>query len=337
MPVLNKQWLLKSRPKGNVSEDDFSWREEAVPDLKDGELRVRGMYLSLDPTNRGWMNEADTYLPAIPLGSVMRGVAIGVVEESKHAGFRPGELVTGLLGWQLYAVSDGAGLSKLPPLPIPLTAHFGLIGHIGITAYYGLLDIGKPKAGETLVVSAAAGAVGSLVGQIGKIHGLRVVGIAGGEAKCKWILELGFDAAVDYHEGKVYENLKKACPGGIDIYFDNVGGPILDAALALINLHARIPVCGMISQYNNAKPEPGPYNLLNLIVKRARMEGFLVFDYMDRAEKAVRDLVTWYGQGKLKYRVDVEEGLENAPKALLKLFNGGNTGKLMVKLSEEPA
>jgi NADPH-dependent curcumin reductase CurA len=337
MSKTNRQWLLAARPQGDVKVDDFSWREAPVPALEDGELLIRSVYLSLDPANRAWMNAADSYLPAMPLGSVMRGGAIGVVEETRNSSFPPGAIVQGFLGWQEYVVSTGAGLTVLPPLPIPLSAHMGLLGHIGLTAYYGLLDIGKPKAGETLVVSAAAGAVGSLVGQIGKIKGCRVVGIAGGAEKCRWIQnDLGFDAAIDYHSENVYESLRKHCPGGIDIYFDNVGGPILDAALALINLRGRIPLCGMISQYNASGPVPGPSNLVMVLVKRARMEGFIVTDYMAKAEPAAIDLITWYSQGKIKYRLDIVQGLENAPQALLKLFSGGNTGKLVVQVSPEP-
>jgi NADPH-dependent curcumin reductase CurA len=338
MSRTNQQWLLTSRPHGEPSQDNFTWRESPVPPLNDGEILVRVVYLSLDPTNRGWMNETATYLPPIPLGNVMRGGALGVVEESRNASFAPGDMVQGLLGWQLYAVSNGAGLSKLPPLPIPLTAHLGLLGHIGLTAYYGLLDVGKPKAGETLVVSAAAGAVGSLVAQIGKIKDLRVVGIAGGPAKCRWLTEeLGVDAAIDYRSEDVPAKLREQCPKGIDIYFDNVGGKILEAALAHIRLGARIPLCGMISQYNNARPEPGPSNLVNLIVQRALIQGFLVSDYMSRAEPALRELIGWHMQGRLKFRVEIDDGLPNAPNSLRKLFTGANTGKLAVRVSPEPA
>lgn len=337
MAILNRQWLLASRPEGHVSAGNFAWREEPLPGLKPGEFLIRTVYLSLDPTNRAWMNAADTYLPAIPLGGVMRGIAIGAVAESQHPSFQKGDIVQGLTGWQEYAISDGAGISKLPPLPVPLTAHFGLLGHIGLTAYYGLLDVGKPKEGETLVVSAAAGAVGSLVGQIGKIKGCRVVGIAGGPQKCAWLTgELGFDAAVDYRKEDVLAALRRHCPKGIDIYFDNVGGAILNAALALINNHARIPLCGMISQYNADHPVPGPVNLPMLISRRGTIQGFIILDYLAKAEQGVRELISWYAQGKLKYRLDIAEGLENAPQALLKLFSGANTGKLLVRVSPEP-
>jgi NADPH-dependent curcumin reductase CurA len=213
-----------------------------------------------------------------------------------------------------------------------LTAYFGLFGHIGLSAYFGLLDVGKPRAGETLVVSAAAGAVGSLVGQIGKIKGCRVVGIAGGEEKCRWITdELGFDAAIDYKSENVLESLKKHCPGGIDVHFENVGGEILDAVLSQINLGARIVLCGLISQYNATEPVPGPYNFANILVRRARVEGFIVMDYMNRAQEAMAELGKWLAEGKIKYRVDVVEGIENAPRAINKLFDGSNKGKLIVK------
>lgn len=331
---MNRQWRLASRPAGLFKDSNFQWTQEPVPELKDGELLVHNEYLSLDPTNRGWANEADTYLPAVKLGDVMRGGALGVVEESRNPNFKAGDQVSGLLGWQEYAISDGTALARLPEIPgLPLTAHLGLFGHIGLTAYYGLLDVGQPKAGETLVVSAAAGAVGSLVGQIGKIVGCRVVGIAGSDEKCHWLTgDLGFDAAVNYKKGSVLEALRRECPNGIDVGFENVGGKILDSVLALINLGARISLCGMISQYNATEPMPGPSNLFMLIVRRARIQGFLVSDYMGRAAEAISALGRWYLEGKIKYRVDVVEGLEQAPRAVNKLFDGTNQGKLVVKI-----
>ena len=331
---VNRQWRLAARPVGMIKETDFQWTSEPVPALSEGQLLVRNLYLSLDPTNRGWVNAADSYLPAVKIGDVMRGGTIGVVEQSRNERFKEGALVQGLLGWQDYAVSDGAGLTILPNDPaIPPTAFMGLFGHIGLTAYFGLLNIGKPKPGETLVVSAAAGAVGSLVGQIGKIKGCRVVGIAGSDDKCRWITEeLGFDAAINYKTEPVLQALKQHCPNGIDIYFDNVGGKILDAALALINLGARIPICGLISQYNATEPVPGPYNFVNILVRRARVEGFIVMDYMNRAQEAIADLSKWLAEGKIKYRVEVVEGLEHAPQALNKLFDGSHSGKLIVKI-----
>ena len=269
----------------------------------------------------------------------MRGGGIGVVEESRHADFQAGDIVQGMLGWQSYVLADGGAISKMPVTPaLPLTAYMGLFGFIGATAYFGLLDIGQPKAGETLVVSAAAGAVGSLVGQIGKIKGCRVVGIAGTDEKCRWLTEeLGFDAAINYKTEPVDERLKSLCPDGIDVYFDNVGGKILGIVLGQINLRARIVACGMISQYNAETPVPGPYNLINIIPQRARIEGFIIFDYASRYNEAFENLGKWMAEGKMQYRGDVVDGLENAPRAVNKLFDGSNNGKLVVKVSEEPS
>jgi hypothetical protein len=336
---MNRQWVVASRPIGLIKESNFAWREERVGELEPGQALVRNVYLSLDPTNRGWMQPQPTYMPPVPLGEVMRGITIGVVEESREASLKPGDVVQGMLGWQDYAVSGAGSLTKLPNLPgLPLTAHFGLLGHIGFTAYFGLMDLGKPKAGETLVVSAAAGAVGSLAGQIGKIAGCRVVGIAGTDEKCRWIIEtLGFDAAINYRTEPLVESLRTHCPGGIDIDFENVGGQTLDAVLGLINFRARVVLCGLISQYNATAPVPGPYNFGNILIRSARVEGFIVLDYLHRAEEAAAALIGWYREGRLKYRVDVVEGLENAVGAVNRLFDGSHQGKLIVKVSEEPS
>jgi NADPH-dependent curcumin reductase CurA len=332
--TINRQWRLAARPVGLIKESDFAFREEPIPDPKEGQVLVRNLYLSLDPTMRGWVRDLPSYLPPVAIGEVMRGGAIGVVEKSRNELFPEGAYVSGMLGWQDYGVSDGSWLQVLTKNPaIPLTAYFGLFGMVGLTAYFGLLEIGRPQPGETLVITAAAGAVGSLVGQIGKIKGCRVVGIAGSDQKCTWISdELGFDAAINYKREPVLERLKDLCSSGIDIHYENVGGAVLDAALALINLRARIVLCGMISMYNNTEPSPGPYLLGNLIVKRARMEGFIVLDYFDRAQEAMADLMKWYTDGRLRYRVDVIEGLEQAPRAINKLFDGTNRGKLIVKV-----
>ena len=332
---INHQWRLASRPAGDLTEANFQWMEEAVPALQDGQVLVRSLYLSLDPANRGWVREGGSYRDEIALGAVMEGFAVGVVEDSKHANFNAGDKVQGMLGWQEYVISNGKGLSKLPEMPgLPLTAFLGLFGPVGLTAYFGLLDICNPKPGETLVVSAAAGAVGSLVGQIGKIKGCRVVGIAGSDDKCKWIVdELGFDAAINYKTENIRDGLKRTCPNGIDIDFENVGGDIFSAVLARINLGARISLCGMIAQYNADEPVPGPYNMINIVAKRAKIQGFIVTDYMPRVMEAMNDLGAWFMAGKLKYRVEVVEGLRNAPTALGKLFDGSNQGKLIIKVS----
>jgi NADPH-dependent curcumin reductase len=335
----NHQWCAARRPVGLAQSADFQWREEPIPEPGPGQFLVEILYISLDPSNRTWLWEQQDYLPPLKLGDVMGGGAIGRIEKSNHADFPAGGHVMGLFGWQEYCVHDGSGLTALlPPDPnIPLTMHYGLFGHIGLTAYFGLLDIGKPKAGETLVVSGAAGAVGSLVGQIGKIHGCHVVGIAGSDDKCRWLTdELGFDAAINYKRKSVAKELSQLCETGIDIYFDNVGGAILEPVLDRLNLNARIVVCGAVSQYNHAdisEFDPGPRNIFRLVTRRARMEGFLVFDYWNRATEGIGAIAQWYGQGKLKYRVDVVEGLKNAPTALNKLYDGSNAGKLIVKVA----
>ncbi|MCH2365819.1 MAG: NADP-dependent oxidoreductase [Planctomycetes bacterium] len=337
--ALNRQWRLAARPSGLPKESDFSWHEEPVAEPGDGELLVRNLYLSLDPANRGWMTGRKTYIDPVGIGDVMFGSTIAVVESSRHQDFQPGEIVSGFLGWQDYALASPRALVKLPPeLPVPLEDYFAVFGHVGMTAYFGLLDVGRPAEGETLVVSAAAGAVGSLVGQLGKLHGCRVVGIAGSDEKCSWLTaELGFDAAVNYRREPVAEALAASCPEGIDVYFDNVGGEILEAALSGINDRARIVVCGMISQYNAIEPPPGPRNLGNLLIHRARMEGFIVLDYFLRASEAIDALGAWVSEGRLRYRVHVVEGLEEAPAALNYLFDGRNEGKLVIKLAEPPA
>ncbi|MBL04070.1 MAG: NADP-dependent oxidoreductase [Planctomycetes bacterium] len=337
--TLNRQWRLAARPSGLPKESDFSWHEEPVAEPGDGELLVRNLYLSLDPANRGWMTGRKTYIDPVGIGDVMFGSTIAVVESSRHQDFQPGEIVSGFLGWQDYALASPRALVKLPPeLPVPLEDYFAVFGHVGMTAYFGLLDVGRPAEGETLVVSAAAGAVGSLVGQLGKLHGCRVVGIAGSDEKCSWLTaELDFDAAVNYRREPVAEALAASCPEGIDVYFDNVGGDILEAALSGINDRARIVVCGMISQYNAIEPPPGPRNLGNLLIHRARMEGFIVLDYFLRASEAIEALGAWVSEGRLRYRVHVVEGLEEAPAALNYLFDGRNKGKLVIKLAEPPA
>lgn len=337
----NRQWRLVARPVGLIKESDFQWVSEPIPTLDDGEILIRNIYLSLDPASRHFVREEETFVPPVAIGEVMQGICIGVVEQSRNDNFHRGDMVQGFLGWQEYAVTNGEGLTPLPKdRPFPLTAYLGVFSHIGLAAYFGLLEIGKPKAGETLVVSSAAGAVGSLVGQIGKIKGCRVVGTAGSEEKCRWIRDdLGFDAAINYKAEPIFESLKANCPDGIDIYFDNVGGEILDVVLRLINMKARIVQCGMISQYNAdwMGKEPSYPHLINLHFKRARIEGFICLDYPDRTPEAMSDLGQWLAEGKIQYRVQVVDGLENAPGAVNKNFDGSNKGKLIVKVSEEPS
>jgi NADPH-dependent curcumin reductase CurA len=334
---INRQWRLAARPEGLIKDSDFEWVEEPVRALADGEVLVRNIYLSLDPANRGWIREGPSYVEPVGIGDVMRGLTLGVVEESRTDRFSPGDLVSGTVGWQDYAISDGSDQRVIDPGPLPLTAFLGLFGIVGLTAYFGLLDIGKPKAGETLVVSGAAGAVGSIVGQIGKIVGCRVVGIAGSDAKCAWLTDdLGFDAAINYKTENVVRTLHKHCPDGIDVVFENVGGDILDAELTWINNYARIAVCGLISGYNAAEKVPGPSAFPMVLIRRARVEGFIVMDYLDRTGEAVAKLSEWYAEGRLKYKVDVYDGLETAPTNINRLFDGSHDGKLIIKVSDEP-
>ncbi|TXS95273.1 NADP-dependent oxidoreductase [Parahaliea maris] len=334
---INKQWLLKSRPIDTLSVENFQWHEQAIPELKDGEVLVRHLYLSLDPTNRIWTNSWDSYLPPVKIGEVMRGIGIGVVEASRHSKFKPGDFVQGLLNWQTHMLTHGDQLARLNVAEgVPLTTYHGLLGMIGMTAYFGLMDIGQPKPGETLVVSAAAGAVGSLVGQIGKLEGCRVVGIAGSDDKCRWLVdELGFDAAINYKTGDLEQQLEAQCPEGIDIYFDNVGGDILNIMLAHLNIGARIPLCGMISTYNDKELRPGPSNIGALLMKRALIKGFIVSDYFDRAKEAGEYLLNAYKNDQLKFRLEMHDGLENAPHVFGKLFDGSNTGKLVLKVDPD--
>jgi NADPH-dependent curcumin reductase CurA len=329
----NRQWLLARRPEGEVKESDFKFVESEAPATGEGEALVRNLVLSCDPTQRAWI-AGDTYLPAVRIGEVVRSFGAGRVEASNSSDLKPGDIVLGLIGWQDYAVMKSAELTKLPP-GAPIELAMGALGMIGITAYFGLLDVGRPKEGETVVVSGAAGATGSLVGQIAKIKNCRVIGIAGGAEKCRWLTqELGFDAAIDYKADNVKARLRELCPEGVNIFFDNVGGPILDAALARLAMRGRIVLCGGISSYDAAEPPPGPRNYLNLVSKRGRMEGFLVSDYMPRAKEAIQALASWIKDGKIKYRVDVQKGLENAPATLKRLFEGKNEGKQLLRIAE---
>lgn len=329
MPT-NRQVRLAQRPTGPVTPDCYELAEGEVPDIGDGEALVRVDYLSIDPTIRGWM-ERDTYLPAIAVGDPIRSAAVGEVVESRHDGFPVGTTAFGLLGWQDYAVvGPGSDAQALPGDLDPLDV-LGVYGVNGVTAYFGLFDVGGLEDGETVLVSGAAGATGSLAGQIAKIKGCRVVGIAGTDEKCAWVTDdLGFDAAINYRTEDVGVRIGETCPGGVDLYFDNVGGPILESALEHLALRGRIVLCGSIAGYDQAEPLPGPRNLFELTVRRGRMEGFIVLDYVDRFAEAVLTLAGWVAEGRLKHRIDLVEGLEHAPDALGRLFSGANIGKVVV-------
>ena len=331
----NRQVKLAARPVGLPKSNDWQFTEAAVTEPRDGEVLTRVLYISLDPAMRGWMNEGKSYIAPVAIGDVMRAGAVGKVVASKSPKFAAGDYVTGALGVQDYSTLDGAQLTKVDPKLAPLPRFLNTLGMPGMTAYFGLLDVGAPKEGDTVVVSGAAGAVGATVGQIARIKGCRAVGIAGGADKCRYIVdELGFDAAVDYKSEDVRKMLRHRCPNGVNVYFDNVGGDILDIALAQLSRHARVVICGAISQYNNTTPIKGPTNYMSLLVNRARMEGMVVFDYASRYPEAVRDMAGWIASGKLKSREDIAEGLENFPQTLLKLFNGENFGKLVLKIAE---
>ena len=331
---INRRWLLQRRPRGEIEDDDFRWEEAAVELPDAGEIVVRVLMLSCDPTQRGWMG-GDTYLPAIALGEPVRAIGAGRVVASRHPDYAEGDLVTGILRWEDYvrlAPTGAYSLAKLPP-DLPLERALGVLGLNGNTAYFGLLDVGRPQPGETVVVSGAAGATGSLVGQIARIKGCRAVGIAGGPDKCRWLTEVaGFDVAIDYKQDDLAERLDAACPDGIDIYFDNVGGEILDAALARLAFHGRVVLCGAIARYNATQSPPGPMNYLNLLIRRGRMEGFIVLDYNDRRDEAIAALSGWLADGKLNERIDVQDGLENAPATLRRLFSGANEGKQLLRV-----
>ena len=328
---VNRQWTLTARPQGLPKRSDFSFAELAVLAPRDGQIVVRTHYISLDPAMRGWMNDARSYIPPIKLGEVMRAGAVGEVVASKNPGFREGDAVVGMFGMQDYAVSDGSGVQKVDAKLAPLPLYLSALGMPGMTAYFGLLDVGAPQAGQTVVVSAASGAVGALVGQIARIKGCRVVGLAGGAEKCAYVRDtLGFDAVIDYKNEDVGGGLSKHCPKGIDVYFDNVGGTILDDALARLARHARVVICGAISQYNSSAVD-GPKNYLMLLVQHARMEGFVVFDYAARYGEGMQAMAGWLKDGSLKSKEDIVDGLETFPETLLKLFSGENFGKLAIK------
>ena len=336
MSTMNHQFKLASRPVGAIKRSDFNYAEEPLREPGDGEVQIKILYISLDPAMRGWMNEnKNSYIPPVQIGEVMRAIAVGRVTASKNTNFAVGDHVSGLLGVQEYAISNGQGINKVDPKLAPLPLYLGTLGMPGLTGYFGLLDVGQPKAGDTVVVSGAAGAVGSVVGQIAKIKGARVVGIAGGTDKCRYLVdELGFDAVIDYKSEDLKTALLQHCPKGIDVYFDNVGGDILDAALNNLASGARVVICGAISQYNNTTPIKGPSNYLQLMVKRATMKGVMVSDYYPRAREAAMEMGGWIGAGKLKAREDIVDGFETFPETFQKLFTGENNGKLILKVAE---
>jgi len=334
MPQQNQQIVLLRRPKGAVSLDCFGEKTATVPDLRDGQILVKTLMLSIDPTIRGWI-ERDTYLPAIELGAVVRSAGAGVVVASKNPAFSPGDRVFSVVGWQEYAVLEGADRPVPIPAGIPLEDALSVFGVTGMTAYFGLMDIGRPVAGETVVVSGAAGATGSIVGQLAKHKGCRVVGIAGSPTKCAWLTELGFDAAIDYKKEDVGKRLAETCPKGIDVFFDNVGGRILNDALGRLALRGRVVLCGAISQYEQLDQAYGPPNYINLISLRGRMEGFIILDYVDRFMEGVMALGALLAEGKLKHKTTVVPGLATAPEALKRLFSGDHDGKLLVQVAVE--
>ena len=335
MANVNHQFRLAARPVGMPKRSDWTYAEEHIREPGEGEFLVKILYISLDPAMRGWMNESRSYIPPVGIGEVMRAGAVGRVMASKNPAFAPGDYVYGGFGVQEYAISNGKGITKVDSRVAPLPVFLGTLGMPGMTAYFGLLDTGQPKSGETVVVSGAAGAVGMVVGQIAKIKGCRVVGIAGGPEKCKYITkDLNFDAAIDYKSEDLKKALQNNCPKGVDVYFDNVGGEILDAVLTQLARGARIVICGAISQYNNTTPIKGPSNYLSLLVNRATMKGMLVLDYAERYGEAAREMAGWMKAGKLKSREDVVEGFETFPETLLKLFKGENSGKLVLKVAD---
>jgi len=326
----NKRIVLASRPKGWVTEENFRLESAPLPKPAEGEVLVKNLWLSLDPYMRGRMDDVKSYVKGVDIGEVMVGQTVGQVLESKNQKIKKGDHVLTQLGWQLFGSTKEA--SRVDGTNVPLSYYLGCLGMPGMTAYFGLKEIGQPKAGETVVVSAASGAVGSVVGQLARSWGARAVGIAGGAEKCGYVTrELGFDACVDYKAGNLHRDLKEACPKGADVYFDNVGGVTLDTMLRLMNVHSRIIVCGLISEYNATEPY-GYRNLRSVLVNRIRMQGMIVFDWRERYGEALRDLLKMYQQGNLRYRESVVEGLENAPRGLIALLKGGNFGKQLVKL-----
>jgi NADPH-dependent curcumin reductase CurA len=342
LSTTNLQIRLASRPSGEPALDNFEFVEREIPTLQAGQMLLQAIYLSLDPYMRGRMKAGKSYARPIEVGEVMEGRTVAQVVASQLAGYAPGEIVFNPAhGWQEYAVSGGEGVRKLDPSAGPLSYSLGVLGMPGFTAYTGLANIGQPKQGETLVVAAASGAVGSVVGQIGRIRGCRVIGIAGGEAKCRYVVdEIGFDACLDHRAPRLAERLQTACPKGIDVYFENVGGHVFEAVLPLLNDFARVPVCGLIAHYNEKEPPPGPDRLPQLmhhiLIQRLTLRGFIVWDFRSQLPQFLIDMNEWLCSGQVKYREDITEGLENAPRELIGLLRGENFGKKIIHVSADP-
>ena len=338
MTELNRQWVLKSRPSGMVQPENFDWVEAPIPVPKQGEILVRNYYLSFEPAQRGWLNDVPSYVPPVAIGEVMRSAALGEVIESKHPDYQAGDIVTGTFGWQGYIATDGSGMFPITKVSSqdPLTYPLHIYGITGLTAYFGMMEVAKPEPGDVFVVSGAAGATGSVAGQIAKILGCKVIGIAGGEAKCRWLMETAkFDHAIDYKGENVGARLAELCPDGINVFFDNVGGPILDAVLAKLALGARVALCGGISSgYTASDLPPGPSNYMQLVIRRSTMQGFLLLDYEDRYAEGVAQLREWVNAGKIHVEADVAIGLEKCPETLTGLFQGKNFGKQLLKITD---
>lgn len=335
-PLMNRKWTLQSRPITTVSEQHFCLETEVVRELNDGEFLISNRFLSFEPAQRAWLNDVRSYLPPVGLGDVMRSMAVGEVIASRHSGFQVGDRVQGEFGWQEYVISQGAGLFPIVKIhqQTPLSYPLHIFGLTGFTAYFGFLDIALPKRGETVVISGAAGATGSTVGQIAKLKGCRVIGIAGGQAKCQWLIdELGYDAAIDYKSESVDERLTALCHHSIDVFFDNVGGAVLDSALTQMSNNGRIVLCGGISSgYQTSDLPPGPRNYMQLVVRRCRMQGFIVLDYIDRYPQARDQLTQWVNAGKIVVKEHILDGIVKCPEALANLFEGKNFGKQLVRI-----
>lgn len=339
MSSINRQWLLKQRPQGMVSKDDFEYVEAPMPnvDLSTGDVLVKTLYLSFDPAMRGWMDDVPSYLPPVALGEPMRASSVSEVIESQNPELPVGTLVQGMYGWQEYAVAGAADL--MPPMALPEgtppTMPLSIFGGTSLTAYFGLLDVGAVLSGETVLVSGAAGATGSAVAQIAKIKGCRVIGIAGGQEKCDWLMNsCHLDAVIDYKSEALDQRIAELCPDGVNVFFDNVGGEILETAIDHMAEKGRIVLCGQIASYNDANGGQGPRNMFKLIVNRIRMEGFVMIDYMDRIDEAMNELVTWVMEGKIAYREDIQEGFDHIPDTFFRLFSGKNNGKQLLKLAD---